>query len=155
VPITRNNTVSLFAILGVAGLLLTGCTPDDSDSGNSSSAPAAEEQTVQEACTALIDGLGEMQATLTENSAELQSDPAAAAEAYETVVALFQENASNVTNADVKPVADQIEAVFVDFSSTIEAAATDPESVDPQAYTDYSTELTEATTALDDVCAAG
>ena len=154
-PITRNNTVALFAILGVAGLLLTGCTPDDSDSGNSSSAPAAEEQTVQEACTALIDGLGEMQTTLTENSAELQSDPVAAAEAYETVVALFQKNAANVTNAEVKPVADQIEGVFVDFSSTIEAAATDPASVDPQAYTDYSTDLTEATTALDDVCAAG
>ena len=154
-PLTRRKNVSLFAILGVAGLLLTGCTPDDSGSGDSSSAPVADEQTVQEACTALIDGLGEMQATLTENSAELQSDPAAAAEAYETVVALFQENAANVTNAEVKPVADQIEAVFVDFSSTIEAAATDPASVDPQAYTDYSTELTEATTALDDVCAAG
>jgi hypothetical protein len=136
-------------------LLLTGCTPDDSDAGDSNSAPAAEEQTVKEACTALIDGLSEMQATLTENSAELQSDPAAAAEAYETVVALFQENSAKVTNADVKPVADEIEAVFVDFSSTIEAAATDPASVDPQAYTDYSTDLTEATTALDDVCSAG
>ena len=154
-PALRSKSVSLFAILGVAGLLLTGCTPDDSDSGRSTSAPVAEEQTVQEACTALIDGLGEMQATLTENSAELQSDPAAAAEAYETVVALFQENAANVTNTEVKPVADQIEAVFVDFRATMEAAATDPASVDPQAYTDYSTELTEATTALDDVCAAG
>jgi hypothetical protein len=156
--ITRNNRLSIFAILGVAGLLLTGCSSSndsgDTESGGSSSAPVAEEQSVEEACNVLIEGVTEMQSDLTENSAELQSDPEAALAAYNEVVALFEENASEITNEEVKPAADKIGEVFSTFGETMEAAATDPESVDPQAITDYTTDLQAATTELDEVCGA-
>jgi hypothetical protein len=166
VAITRNKGISVFAILGVAGLILTGCSSSDdsasSDSGASSSASSSpkpmetpvEEQTVIEACNELIAGVSEMQSSLTENLSELQTDPAAAAAAFEEVVALFQENAANVTNAEVKPTADKIEALFVEFSATMQAAATDPASVDPQAVTTYATDLQAATTELDEICGA-
>jgi hypothetical protein len=152
---TYKKGLSIFAVLGVAGLVLTGCSSsDDSGSNDSSSAPVAEEQSVEEACTVLIDGVAEMQEALTDNAAQLQTDPAAAAEAYQGVVELFQENSAKVTNEDVKPAADEVEAVFVKFGETINLAATDPASVDPQAITDYTTDLQAATTELDEVCGA-
>jgi len=159
----------MLAILGVAGLILTGCTPSEepettSGSSSSSTSPSAEseseaesepaeaDQSVQEACTVLIDGVSEMQSSLSGNAAELQADPVAAAAAYDEVVALFQTNAAQVTNADVKPAADRIGEVFVTFGDTMHAAATDPESVDPQAITDYTADLQEASAQLDEVC---
>ncbi|PRY65865.1 hypothetical protein B0I08_10913 [Glaciihabitans tibetensis] len=161
--ITRTNGLSLFAILGVAGLILTGCSSsDDTDTnagnGGASSSPSAEaepaeEQSVEEACSVLIEGVTEMQTALSENTA-LQTDPAAAAAAYKEVVALFEANSAKVSNEEVKPAADKIGAVFATFGETMDAAATDPASVDPQAITDYTTDLQEATGELDDVCGA-
>jgi PBP1b-binding outer membrane lipoprotein LpoB len=152
VAITRTNGLSIFAMLGVAGLILTGCS--SSDDGSDGGGASASNQSVEEACSVLIEGVSDMQTELTENADTLQSDPTAAAAAYEEVVALFQENADKVTNEDVKPIADEVEEVFVTFGDTIDAAATDPESVDPQAVTDYTTDLQEATTELDEVCGA-
>jgi hypothetical protein len=150
VAITRTNGLSIFAMLGVAGLILTGCSSSDGGDGGGS----ASDQSVEEACNVLIEGVSEMQTALSESATELQSDPVAAAEAYDGVVALFQENASKVTNEEVKPAADKIGEVFETFGVTMDAAATDPESVDQQAITDYTTDLQEATTELDEVCGA-
>ncbi|MET0989834.1 MAG: hypothetical protein ABWY54_04220 [Glaciihabitans sp.] len=158
--LTRTKGLSTLAVLGVAGLILTGCSSSsgDNSSTDASSAPSptpvVEEQSVEEACTTLIDGVTEMQSSLNENLTELQTDPAAAAEAYQGVVDLFNENAAKVTNEDVKPVADEIGAVFTEFGTTMDAAATDPASVDPQAVNDYVTNLQAATTKLDELCAA-
>lgn len=158
---TRTRGLSIFAILGVAGLILTGCSSSDDSNSDTSSSPSAEstpsetavaEQSVEEACNVLIEGVTEMQSTLTDNAAQLQTDPAAAAAAYKEVVALFQENSAQVTNEEVKPAADKIEQVFVTFGETMDAAVTDPASVDPQAVTDYVTDLQTSTEELGVVC---
>lgn len=156
---TSTNRLSVLAVLGVAGLILTGCSSSSDDaSADASSAPEptpiVEEQSVEEACTTLIDGVADMQASLNENLTNLQSDPAAAAEAYQGVVDLFEENAANVTNEEVKPVADEIGAVFAEFGTTMNAAATDPASVDPEAINKYVTDLGTTTTKLNELCAA-
>ena len=161
---TRRKSLSVFALLGVAGVILTGCTPSDdatTTSSGASSSPSAEstpsetpvaEQSVGEACNVLIEGVTEMQSTLTDNAAQLQTDPAAAAAAYKDVVALFQENAAKVTNEEVKPAADKIGAVFVTFGETMDAAAVDPNSVDPQAVTNYATDLQTTTQEMGVIC---
>lgn len=145
---TRTRGFSVFALVSIGGLLLTGC----SSSGDSAS---GSNQSVNEACTILIDGMTEMEASIMENAEEIQNDPETGDAAFAEFNELFQENASRVTNEDVKPSADEIGAIFVRIGEARVVAAADPAEVDQQAMTDIATDLQDATTKLDEICSAG
>jgi hypothetical protein len=90
-----------------------------------------------------------MQSELTNGMSQLSSDPAA----YKEVVGQFDADIAEISNEEVKPAADKIGAVFVPLGDSIDAAATDPASVDPSTMiSDYTTDLREATIELSDVC---
>jgi hypothetical protein len=146
---TRTNGLSIFAILSVAGVLLTGCSSSDG-AGETS----AKSQSVKEACSILIEGVTEMETSITENAAELQSDPAAADAAFTEFIDLYNENSSKVTNTKVKATADKIGAVFTDIGEARAAAASDPENVDQEAMNTIATDLQAATSELDEICGA-
>jgi len=162
--VTRANSVSIFAILGVAGLILTGCSSSDtpesagtSSAAPSSAAPAAEEQSLEEACTVVIEGMTEMETSImgdAEQQAELQSDPEAMDAAFAEVLALLEDNIAQVTNEDVKPIAEDIGSVFQDIGVLRTEAASDPENIDEEASTAVFADLTAATTKLQEVCGA-
>jgi hypothetical protein len=145
----RTNGLSIFFILGVAGVLLTGCS-----TAGGAGQTTADDQTVKEACSILIDGVTEMEKSITENAAELQSDPAAADAAFKDFIDLYNENSSKVTNTKVKATADKIGAVFTDIGEARAAAASDPENVDQEAMNTIATDLQAATSELDEVCGA-
>lgn len=144
----RINGLSIVAILGVASVLLTGCS--SGGAGDSS----ADNQTVKEACSILIEGVTEMETSITENAAELQSDPEAADAAFKEFIDLYNENSSRVTNTTVKATADKIGAVFTDIGEARSAAAADPENIDQEAMNTIATDLQAATSELDEVCGA-
>ncbi|HEV7951564.1 MAG TPA: hypothetical protein VGP24_17520 [Glaciihabitans sp.] len=146
--ITRTRGISVFALVSIGGLLLTGCT----SSGDSAS---GSDQSVNEACTILIDGMTEMEASIMENAEEIQTDPEAGDAAFAEFNELFQKNAAQVTNEDVKPSADEISAIFVRIGEAREVAAANPADVDQQAMTTIATDLQDATTKLDEICQAG
>jgi hypothetical protein len=157
---TLTNRLSVFAVLGVAGFILTGCSASEpasaggetSDTSETTEAPVVEAQTVEEACTTLEEGATELQTSLQENMTALQSDPVAAAAAFQDVVDAFQEKAAEITNEEVKPVADKVETIFVDLNEIMQAAATDPASIDAESFTTSTTDLQTMTTELSEVC---
>jgi hypothetical protein len=155
VATTRTHRLSVFAVLGVAGLILTGCSSaaEPASAGSEASeAPVVKEQSLEEACTTLDEGALELQASLQEDLAALQSDPAAAAAAFQEAVDLFNENADKITNEEVKPAADKVAASFSSFNEFIQGAAADPASVNPEDLTAKSTEMQTAATELAEVC---
>jgi hypothetical protein len=154
VALTRTKHLSVFSILGVAGLVLAGCSSSEPASAgtDASEAPVVEEQTVEEACTTLEEGATELQTSLQENMTALQSDPAAAAAAFQDVVDAFSEKSADNTNQDVKPIADKVETIFIDLNEIMQAAATDPASIDPESFTTSATDLQTVTTELSEVC---
>ncbi|MCU1407407.1 MAG: hypothetical protein JWQ43_3710 [Glaciihabitans sp.] len=152
---TRTNGLSIFAVLGIAGLILSGCssTPD-AETTAASPAPVVEEQSVEDACTTLIAGVTEMETSIAESAAELQADPAAGDAAFKEFVDLFEENISQVTNAEVKATGDRIHDVFSQIGDARAVAASNPEDIDPDEMDAILVDLTAATDELTEVCGA-
>ena len=158
---TRRTIATTLTAIAFASVLLTGCTTGDSGSGSGSGSggsggsggdAGASSQTTEEACTVLKAGVEDTITQLQSGIADLQSDPAKAAEAVGTLAAAFEDTASDVTNDDVRAVADNATSALTDFSEQITAYAADPESADQAAVTDSATGVQNAMTKLGATC---
>jgi hypothetical protein len=158
VATTRTNGISVFAILGIAGLILTGCSSaeDSGERPEASKAPVVKEQSLEEACTTLNEGALELQTTLQEELSAMNgnTDPSAAAATFQEAVDLFSANTAKVTTEELRPTALKVETAFIDFNALIQAGVTEPGSVSPEELSAGAMELDSSTSEITEVCAA-
>ena len=157
----RRSIATTFTAVAFATVLLAGCTTggsgdtgsgSGSGSGSSGGDAGASGQTTAEACTVLKAGVEDTITNLQSGMTEMQTDPAKAAEAVGTLAAAFEDTASDVTNDDVRAVADNATSALNDFQEQITAYAANPESADQTAVTDSATGVQEAMTNLGTTC---
>lgn len=153
-PTSRRTIATTLTGIAFASLLLAGCTTGGSgdDAGDSGSGAGASSQTTDEACEVLKGGVQDTLTDLQAGLNDLATDPGKAAEAVGTLAAAFEDTASDVTNDDVRTVADDATNALNDFSEQITAYAADPESVDQSAVTDSATAVQTAMTKLGATC---
>jgi hypothetical protein len=151
---SRRTIATTLTGLALAGLLLAGCTSGGSgdDAGDSGAGAGASNQTTEQACEVLKGGVQDTLTDLQAGLSELSTDPGKAAEAVGTLAAAFEDTAGDVTNDDVRAVADDATNALDDFSEQITAYAADPESVDQTAVTDSATAVQNAMTKLGATC---
>lgn len=135
--ISRTKTTSLIGALAITGLLLTGC---------------AGGQSKADACKVLESGLTDLQSELTSSLSDAATDPEGASEALQTVSDKFSENASKVSNDEVKGAADDADKALSTLVSEFKTYASDPTNADTTALTDASTSVQETFTELSTVC---
>jgi PBP1b-binding outer membrane lipoprotein LpoB len=157
---SRRTTASTLAGIALAALLLTGCSAGGSDeaSGESSSAApeetsvAAEPQTAEESCEILKAGVEDTLTELQSGLSTIQTDPDAAAAAVTSLAAAFGDTAEDVTNEDVRAVADDATTALTDFSAVIADYANDPTNADQTVVMDSATAVQDAMTQLQTTC---
>jgi hypothetical protein len=149
---SRRTIATTLTGLAFASILLAGCTAGGSGDDAGDSGAGASSQTTEEACTVLKGGVEDTLTDLQSGLAELQTNPAKAAAAVETLAAAFEDTATDVTNDDVRTVADDATTALNDFSEQITAYAADPESVDQTEVTDSATAVQTAMTKLGATC---
>jgi hypothetical protein len=158
---SRRTTANALAGIALAALLLTGCsagTPGDS-AESSTAAPEPEAggsgQSTEEACEVLKVGVTDTMEQLQAGLGDIASDPAAASAAVTSLAAAFEETAADVTNEDVRVVADDATTALNEFSTQIEGYAANPEGADAatqKAVTDSATAVQTAMTKLGATC---
>jgi len=149
---SRRTIATTLTGIAFASLLLAGCTTGGSGDDAGDSGAAASSQTTDEACEVLKGGVQDTLTDLQAGLNDLATDPGKAAEAVGTLAAAFEDTASDVTNDDVRTVADDATNALNDFSEQITAYAADPESVDQTAVTDSATAVQTAMTKLGATC---
>lgn len=111
-----NRRLTTFAVTAAALIALTGCT----SSGDAESTPAAENQSVQDACTQVND-------VMTEATSGLQqidtNNPAAAADALRTIADGLNQAGSTVSNPEVGAVLPDLQTAFASAADSMEAVA--------------------------------
>ena len=135
--ISRTKTTSLIGALAITGLLLTGC---------------AGGQSKADACKVLESGLTDLQSDLTNSLSEAATDPEGASEALQSVSDKFSDNASKVSNDEVKKVADDADKALGSLVSEFKTYSKDPASADTTALTDASSDVQDTFLALSKVC---
>jgi hypothetical protein len=133
----RSSIFQAVAIAAFAALALSGCAADQSKA---------------DACDTARSGLDTLQADLTTNFSNYQDDPAAAVEAIDDLAAAFAENASNITNVEVKEAADNTEGVLSTLAEQFAAFVDDPESTANADLTTTATDLQTSFATLQAVC---
>jgi hypothetical protein len=156
---SRRTIASTLTGLAFAGLLLTGCTAGGSDAGSANddksggnSGQAESSQTTEEACAVLKAGVEDTLTDLQAGLSDLSTDPGKAAEAVSTLAAAFEDTASDVTNEDVRAVADDATTALTDFGDQITVYAENPETADQAAVTDSAGAVQTAMTKLGTTC---
>jgi hypothetical protein len=152
---SRRTIATTLTGLAFAGLLLTGCSTGGTGGGGADAdEPKAAEssQTTEEACTVLKAGVEDTLTDLQAGLSELSTDPGKAADAVGTLAAAFADTASDVTNEDVRAVADDATTALGDFSDQITVYAENPESADQAAVTDSAGAVQTAMTKLGTTC---
>jgi hypothetical protein len=161
---SRRTTANALAGIALAALLLTGCSGGGGeivgeasssapDSGSESGSGAG--QTTEEACEVLKTGVTDTIEKLQAGLSEIQTDPAAASAAVGSLATAFEESAADVTNKDVRVVADDATAALAEFSTQIQAYAANPEAADAttqKAVTDSATAVQTAMTKVGTTC---
>jgi hypothetical protein len=135
--LSRTKTTSLIGALAITGLLLTGC---------------AGGQSKADACKVLESGLTDLQSDLTNSLSEAATDPEGASEALQSVSDKFSDNASKVSNDEVKKVADDADKALGSLVSEFKTYSKDPASADTTALTDASSDVQDTFLALSKVC---
>lgn len=121
----------------------------------SASAPAAAAQTVEEACAILTDAVDSLSSLDTnDNMAMLGTDPAAAQTAIDGASSDLKAAAEKVSNADVKPAADALVASSQSYFDYLIAFATDPDSIDVDAFGDQLTAFSDSIVSTQELCGA-
>jgi gas vesicle protein len=135
--LSRTKTTSLIGALAITGLLLTGC---------------AGGQSKADACKVLESDLTDLQSDLTNSLSEAATDPEGASEALQSVSDKFSDNASKVSNDEVKKVADDADKALGSLVSEFKTYSKDPASADTTALTDASSDVQDTFLALSKVC---
>lgn len=149
---SRRTIATTLTGIAFASLLLAGCSAGGSGSSDSGSGAGASSQTKEQGCEVLKGGVQDTLTELQAGLADLQTDPAKAAAAVETLAAAFEDTAKDVTNKDVRTVTDDATTALNDFSGQISAYAADPTSVDQAGVTDSATAVQNAMTKLGATC---
>jgi hypothetical protein len=152
---SRRTIATTLTGIAFASLLLAGCTAGASSGGGSNdsgSGAGASSQTTDEACEVLKAGVQSTLEDLQAGLSDISTDPAKAAEAVGTLAAAFEDTTGDVTNDDVRTVADDATNALNDFSEQITAYAADPESADQTAVTDSASAVQSAMTKVGATC---
>ena len=136
-PRNRTTTASVFGIVAIAGLMLTGCA------GGQSSA---------EACTVVQTTMVQAQEDLSESVASFGSDPAEGAKAVDKLATAFAGANDDITNADVKKTTDKAEKALDAFAAEMQKAADDPANVDSKGLTDALDDIETTFADVQKVC---
>jgi hypothetical protein len=161
VALSRGTVTTALAGIGLAALLLTGCSdPAPASSGSKSSSSAkpdssadAAGQTKAEACDAVKAGVSDTITQLQGGIGDLQSDPAAAVAAVNALADAFETTGADVTNDEVGAVVDGATASLTAFAAQIEAYAANPEAADQTAVQSSATAVQESLLKLGTTCA--
>ncbi|MFE5672849.1 hypothetical protein ACFQ58_14700 [Agromyces sp. NPDC056523] len=152
----------------LAAALLAGCTgtlapaPGSTDATASATSPAETddagtgdgEQSVAEACDAILAGLqelGRVDATTLQD--DLVNDPEAAEATLEEAQAAIVDATDEVDNAEIRPYADRAADATRGFFDAAREAAEDPASADREAVQDELSEFAAALAELQTACA--
>jgi hypothetical protein len=152
---SRRTIATTLTGIAFASLLLAGGTAGASSGGGSNdsgSGAGASSQTTDEACEVLKAGVQSTLEDLQAGLSDISTDPAKAAEAVGTLAAAFEDTTGDVTNDDVRTVADDATNALNDFSEQITAYAADPESADQTAVTDSASAVQSAMTKVGATC---
>ncbi|UCR88695.1 hypothetical protein [Mycetocola spongiae] len=138
--ISGRHTALSLGLLGLTGLGLVGC------------AGGAGEQSVAEACAAIMDTRTQKIAEVEKNMAEVQEDPArATALVNDTIDALDREIAA-LGNAEVRQSADTFTNAMRNLANFFDTAQASPSPDDETKYNSLTMELEAADQALNDLC---
>lgn len=131
-----NRRIAALAIAAVAVLGLTACSgssdpaeePNDTNTSQGTEENTAEEeapadQSVADACTAVMTPLTEGAATMQQSISKLSSDPQAAVDAFSTYVNDVKAAVDSVSNADVKTASTAVRDDLVTVQEFLTAAA--------------------------------
>ncbi|MCP2366358.1 hypothetical protein BCL57_000500 [Agromyces flavus] len=158
-------TAGLAASL-LAAALLSGCSggfapaPESTDASAPASSPAetdgaaAGEQSVAEACDAILAGLqdlGEIDATTLQD--DLANDPEAAEATLEEAQAAVVDATDSVENAEIRPYADRAAEATREFFDAARETAENPASADPESLQDELGAFAAALAELQTACA--
>lgn len=155
-----NRRVTALVVATVAVFGLTACTgaPSGSSSapsassstGGSSEEPAEGTQTVAEACAVVEDTIVDAQAGFEDVSAE---DPAAAAEAMQSVAAAVGELPDKVSNADVSALLPDFVDAYATLADVLTAVAEGDMTKVGELET-LGTDLQSSVAAFQELCTA-
>ena len=136
-PRNRITTASVFGVLAVAGLMLTGC---------------AGGQSAPEACAVVQTTMVQAQEDLSESVTSFGSDPVAGAQAVDDLATAFSDANASISNAEVKASTDKAEKALDAFASEMEKAAADQANVDSDALTDALDDIKTTFTGVQKAC---
>ncbi|RWZ49919.1 hypothetical protein ELQ90_11255 [Labedella phragmitis] len=128
---------ALVGLLAVGGLLLTGCTAS---------------QSKEEACTQLNADIKSASEELTSSISTLATDPEGAISALESFRDSFGDTVDEISNEEIKDLAENTEDALENYVDEVSAAAEDPENADSEAVMGSVTEFQEQTQAISDAC---
>jgi hypothetical protein len=165
VATSRRTATTTLAGIGLAALLLTGCAsgpapkllkPSSSSSSSpspeSESEPDASGQTTAEACAVVKDGVSGTMAELQSGMGELQTDPAAAVAAVNSLATAFETTSADVENQEVLGIVQDATAALKTFGTQVESYAANPEGADTAAVQASSTAVQESLLKLGTTC---
>jgi hypothetical protein len=163
VATSRRTATTTLAGIGLAALLLTGCAsgpapkllkPSSSSSSSPSpeSEPDASGQTTAEACAVVKDGVSGTMAELQSGMGELQTDPAAAVAAVNSLATAFETTSADVENQEVLGIVQDATAALKTFGTQVESYAANPEGADTAAVQASSTAVQESLLKLGTTC---
>jgi hypothetical protein len=149
----------------LAATLLAGCsgnlapTPESTDASTPAASPgetdgaSAGEQSVAEACDAILAGLqklGGIDATTLQD--DLTNDPEAAEATLEEAQAAIVDATDEVDNAEIRPYADRAAEATRGFFDAAREAAEDPANADPESVQDELATFAAALAELQTAC---
>lgn len=146
---SRSVTAASIALLA---LLFTGCAGGTSDAGDkktdTADKPAATAQSKEDACDIMLTSLTELQSLSSVDT----SDPNAALAAFKEAQTKVDDAATQVTNEEVKPAADESAAALKGYVEFLDQVSTDPANADVSKMGDHVQALTDGMTELSTVC---
>jgi outer membrane murein-binding lipoprotein Lpp len=128
---------AVVGLLAVGGLLLTGCTAG---------------QSKEDACTQLNADIKSASDELTSSISTLATDPEGAIAALEDFRDSFGDTVDEISNEEIKDLAENTEDALENYVDEVSAAAADPENADSEAVMGSVTEFQEQTQAISDAC---
>jgi hypothetical protein len=160
---SRRTTATALAGITLAALLLTGCsagsgeiiaTPSSSASPSSTPDPESDAgssaggQSKADACEVLKTGLTGTIESLQTSMSDMSTDPAAASAAVASLAEAFEETAADVTNEEVRGLADDTTAALNDFSQKIQGVGASPQTADEATRNALIASATEVQTTM-------
>lgn len=169
-PSRRHAPLPALATALLSAVLLSGCLPTNNSSDSIPDTPLPESETdpnlgasadpeasgpsVEGACVRLRAAMDEADPAIQEAVAQIATDPAEAVESLQSVSAGFAQTRDELTDPEVRQVADETAVALEEMIEDLSVAVTDPSSFDLDAFAAETVpEVQARLAAIDEVCA--